>query len=134
LNVVKKISANEFEAKFDAGEDISEFVDWSKMRRPGRETRCVNVDFPGWVVEALDREAGRLGDRGRRWSSCGSPSGSAEPGKSSGLSLRLPPAWRRARREGEGLTAGIVGEAVEIEGARAKRPEDFEPEKRRPNP
>ena len=58
---MKKISANEFEAKFDAGEDISEFVDWSKMRRPGRETRRVNVDFPGWVVEALDREAGRLG-------------------------------------------------------------------------
>ena len=31
------------------------------MRRPGRETRRVNVDFPGWVVEALDREAQRLG-------------------------------------------------------------------------
>jgi hypothetical protein len=58
---VKKISANEFEAKFDAGEDISEFVDWSKMRRLGRETHRVNVDFSGWVVEALDREAGRLG-------------------------------------------------------------------------
>ncbi len=58
---MKKFSANEFEAKFDAGEDISEFVDWSKMRRPGRETRRVNVDFPGWVVEALDREAGPLG-------------------------------------------------------------------------
>ncbi len=58
---MKKISANEFEAKFDAGEDISEFVDWSKTRRPGRETRRVNVDFPAWVVEALDREASRLG-------------------------------------------------------------------------
>ncbi len=32
-----------------------------KTRRPGRETRRVNVDFPGWVVEALDREAERLG-------------------------------------------------------------------------
>jgi hypothetical protein len=31
------------------------------MRRPGREIRRVNVDFPGWVVEALDREAERLG-------------------------------------------------------------------------
>ena len=58
---MKKISANEFEAKFDAGEDISEFVDRSKMRRPGRETPRVNVDFSGWVVEATDREAGRLG-------------------------------------------------------------------------
>lgn len=58
---MKKISAKEFDAKFEAGEDISEFVDWSKMRRPGRETRRVNVDFPGWVVEELDREARRLG-------------------------------------------------------------------------
>jgi len=58
---MKKISAKEFDAKFDAGDDISAFVDWSKTRRPGRETRRVNVDFPGWVVEALDREAERLG-------------------------------------------------------------------------
>jgi hypothetical protein len=58
---VKKISDKAFDAKFDAGEDISEFIDWSKTRRPGRETRRVNVDFPGWVVEALDREAERLG-------------------------------------------------------------------------
>ena len=58
---MRKISAKEFDAKFDAGEDISEFVDWSKMRRPGREIRRVNVDFPAWVVEALDREAQRLG-------------------------------------------------------------------------
>jgi hypothetical protein len=58
---MKMIRAKEFEAKFDAGEDISEFVDWSKIRRPGRETRRVNVDFPGRVVEGLDREAARLG-------------------------------------------------------------------------
>jgi hypothetical protein len=58
---MKKISATEFDARFDAGEDISEFVDWSRMRRPGREVRRVNVDFPSWVVEALDREADRLG-------------------------------------------------------------------------
>ncbi len=52
---MKKVSAKEFDAKFHAGEDIAEFVDWSKMRRPGREVRRVNVDFPNWVVEALDR-------------------------------------------------------------------------------
>ncbi len=55
------MKAREFDRKFDAGEDVSGEVDWSKMRRPGRETRRVNVDFPGWVVEALDREALRLG-------------------------------------------------------------------------
>jgi hypothetical protein len=58
---MKKISARAFDAKFDAGGDIAEFVDWSRSRRPGREVRRVNVDFPGWVVEALDREASRLG-------------------------------------------------------------------------
>jgi hypothetical protein len=58
---MKKVSATEFDAKFDAGDDISDFVDWSRMRRPGREVRRVNVDFPNWVVEALDREAERLG-------------------------------------------------------------------------
>ena len=36
-------------------------VDWSKARRPNLELRRVNVDFPAWVVEGLDREARRLG-------------------------------------------------------------------------
>ena len=58
---MKKISGEEFDRKFEAGEDVSEFVDWSRTRRPGREIRRVNVDFPAWVVEALDREAERLG-------------------------------------------------------------------------
>ncbi len=58
---MKKINSNEFDQKFDDGEDISEYVDWSKSRRPGREVRRVNVDVPAWVVEALDREAARLG-------------------------------------------------------------------------
>ncbi len=58
---MKKISTEAFDRKFDDGEDVSEFVDWSKMRRPGRDVRRVNVDFPAWVVEALDREAQRLG-------------------------------------------------------------------------
>jgi uncharacterized DUF497 family protein len=60
-SIMKKISSDAFDRKFDEGEDISEFVDWSKMRRRGREIRRVNVDFPAWVVEALDREASRLG-------------------------------------------------------------------------
>jgi hypothetical protein len=58
---MKKISTAEFERKFDEGEDISGYVDWSKASRPGRDTKRVNVDFPGWVVEGLDRQAERLG-------------------------------------------------------------------------
>ena len=56
-----KISDEELERRFDAGEDISEFVDWQNARRPGRELQRVNVDFPNWMVSAMDKEASRLG-------------------------------------------------------------------------
>ena len=36
-------------------------VDWEKARRPNLTLKRVNVDFPAWVVEALDRQARRLG-------------------------------------------------------------------------
>ena len=55
------MKAIEFDEKFDAGEDIAMAVDWKKARRPNMETRRVNVDFPAWVVEGLDRQASRLG-------------------------------------------------------------------------
>jgi hypothetical protein len=60
-NATKTISAAEFDRRFDNGEDISEFIDWSTARRPGLELQRVNVDFPAWVVSGLDREARRLG-------------------------------------------------------------------------
>lgn len=55
------MKAREFDAAFDDGQDVSAAVDWPKARRPNTETRRVNVDFPGWVVEGLDREAKHLG-------------------------------------------------------------------------
>jgi hypothetical protein len=55
------MKAKEFDAKFDAGEDLSRVLDMSKTRRPGQEPKRVNVDFPEWMVESLDREAKRLG-------------------------------------------------------------------------
>lgn len=51
----------EFDRAFDDGEDVSTHVDWSKARRVNLGTRRVNVDFPAWVVAALDREARALG-------------------------------------------------------------------------
>ena len=56
----KRISAEELERKFDAGEDIMDYLDLSKARRPNRRRR-VNVDLPEWMIESLDREAQRLG-------------------------------------------------------------------------
>ena len=55
------MKATEFDAKFDLGEDITEFFDLSQAKRPGHEQKRVNVDFPTWMIEALDLEAKRLG-------------------------------------------------------------------------
>ncbi len=55
------MKATEFDKKFDAGEDMSAEVDWSRARRLNVETRRVNVDFPAWVVSGLDRQARKLG-------------------------------------------------------------------------
>lgn len=55
------ISTEEFDRRFDAGEDISEYVDWESARRVNQEAKRVNVDFPAWMVRAMDREAGRIG-------------------------------------------------------------------------
>ncbi len=53
--------AKELERKFDAGEDITKYLDLSKARHPGQEQKRVNVDFPVWMVHSLDKEAKRLG-------------------------------------------------------------------------
>lgn len=55
------MKASEFDERFDRGEDVTSALDLSNVRRPGEEQRRVNVDFPEWMVAALEREAKRLG-------------------------------------------------------------------------
>lgn len=55
------MKAKEFDQRFDRGEDVSEVLDLDAARRPGEDQRPVNVDFPTWMIEALDREARRIG-------------------------------------------------------------------------
>ena len=55
------MKAKEFDKKFDAGEDLTAYLDLSRARRPGHEQKRVNVDFPLWMIHSLDREAERLG-------------------------------------------------------------------------
>jgi predicted DNA binding CopG/RHH family protein len=55
------MKAKDFEKKFDAGEDITRYLDLTKAKWPGHEQKRVNVDFPVWMIESLDREASRLG-------------------------------------------------------------------------
>lgn len=56
-----KIIAQNLEARFDAGENILDYFDETTSLRRNLKPRKVNVDFPAWVVEDLDKEADRLG-------------------------------------------------------------------------
>lgn len=55
------IDAYELDALFDSGADISRYMDDSRTEYLDKTHKRVNVDFPGWMVDALDQEAHRLG-------------------------------------------------------------------------
>lgn len=55
------MKAKNFDKKFDNGKDVISELDLSTIRRPNQKQRRVNVDFPTWMIESLDREASRLG-------------------------------------------------------------------------
>ena len=63
MTAKKQISVEEFDQFFDACEDISDYLDLEKAVRidsPKSEVRRVNVDFPNWMLDGLDKAAGRL--------------------------------------------------------------------------
>jgi hypothetical protein len=55
------MKAKTFDKQFDEGGDITASLELSKMKRVLQEQKRVNVDFPTWMIESLDREAGKLG-------------------------------------------------------------------------
>ena len=55
------MKAKKFDIDFDAGKDITSALDLTKARRVKQAPKRVNVDFPTWMVEELDKEAQRLG-------------------------------------------------------------------------
>lgn len=56
------MKAKDFDSKFDQDKkDIIDDLDLSSARRSKQEQKRINVDFPAWVVESLDREAARNG-------------------------------------------------------------------------
>jgi hypothetical protein len=55
------MKAREFDERFDQGEDVTSELELSQARRKNQDPRRINVDFPAWMVESLDREAKRLG-------------------------------------------------------------------------
>ena len=55
------MKAEKFEQQFDEGVDITASLDLSKAKRVLQEQKRVNVDFPTWMIDSLDREASKMG-------------------------------------------------------------------------
>jgi hypothetical protein len=56
------MKAKDFDKKFDQGkQDVIDDLDLSTARRVNQAQKRINVDFPAWVVDSLDREAARIG-------------------------------------------------------------------------
>lgn len=64
---MKALTAKQFDEKFDSGEDVSEYLDFSKAVRLNEiiqlpvKTKKVNVEFPEWLITTLDKEAQKIG-------------------------------------------------------------------------
>jgi hypothetical protein len=56
------MKAKDLDKIFDDGKvDITDYLDLTKAFRPGQELKRVNVDFPTWMIDRLDKESSRLG-------------------------------------------------------------------------
>ena len=56
------MKAKDFDQKFDTGkEEVIADLDLSTAVKPNQSQKRVNVDFPVWMIESLDREASRIG-------------------------------------------------------------------------
>tara|TARA_R110001583_G_scaffold66791_1_gene191572 strand:+ start:303 stop:542 length:240 start_codon:yes stop_codon:yes gene_type:complete len=56
------MKASDFDAKFEADEeDLIDDLDLSTVKRVNQQQKRVNVDFPVWMIDSLDKEASRLG-------------------------------------------------------------------------
>lgn len=56
------MKAADFDKKFDNDqEDIIDDLDLRSAKRVNHQQKRVNVDFPTWVIESLDKEAERIG-------------------------------------------------------------------------
>lgn len=55
------MKAETFDRKFESGKDVTGDLDLAKASRPRLKARRVNVDFPDWMIDELDKEAKRLG-------------------------------------------------------------------------
>ncbi|WP_165045994.1 type II toxin-antitoxin system BrnA family antitoxin [Adlercreutzia sp. ZJ138] len=57
----RSVNSENLEELFDAGADVLEYFDTSAVTHLNCDVKRVNVDFPQWVVDELDKEATRIG-------------------------------------------------------------------------
>ena len=56
------ITAEEFDRIFDEGEeDIIQYLDLESARHINLKAKRVSVDVPVWMVQAIDRQADKIG-------------------------------------------------------------------------
>jgi len=56
------MKASQLDKKFDENkEDILEYFDTSKIKMINEKQRRVNIDFPEWMIQSLDKEAKHIG-------------------------------------------------------------------------
>ena len=55
------MKARKFDSDFESGKSVKDALDLYKISRPNQKQKRVNVDFPTWMIESLDKEASRLG-------------------------------------------------------------------------
>jgi len=55
------MKAQDFDQNFEDGHELLPQLDLTQARRPGMASKRVNVDFPEWLLKALDHEADRVG-------------------------------------------------------------------------
>ena len=61
LRRLRYMKARDFDKQFDENADVTASLDRSNANRVLQEQRRINVDFPRWMIDSLDREAGKLG-------------------------------------------------------------------------
>ena len=56
------MKAKDFDKKFDDNKvDVIDDLDLSTIRHPNQAQKRINVDFPIWIIDSLDKEAKRVG-------------------------------------------------------------------------
>lgn len=57
----KYITDNEFEEKFEAGDDLTAYLDLNQIESPGLKQKRMSLTLPTWMIAKLDNEAKRIG-------------------------------------------------------------------------